>query len=94
MCRNIRVLHHFQPPTTREEIHAAALQYVRKVTGFRSPRIADQAVFDQSVADVAAITERVLGSLTAPGPERTREGEKEKAKLRFQRRLGQAAQRL
>ncbi len=90
MCRNIRVLHHFKPPTTREEIHAAALQYVRKVTGFRSPRMADQGAFDQSVEDIAAITERVLGSLTATGPERTREGEKEKAKLRFQRRTAQA----
>jgi len=93
MCRNIRVLHHFRPPTTREEIHAAALQYVRKVTGFRNPHVADRAVFDQSVADIAAITERALGSLTASGPERTREGEKEKARLRFQRRLGQAGPR-
>jgi hypothetical protein len=90
MCRNIRVLHHFRPPTTREEIHAAALQYVRKVTGFRSPHVADRIAFDQSVDDIAAITERILASLTAVGPERTREGEKEKAKLRWQRRAGQA----
>jgi hypothetical protein len=90
MCRNIRVLHHFRPPTTREEIHAAALQYVRKVTGFRSPHVADRVAFDRSVDDIAAITERILASLTAAGPERTREGEKEKAKLRWQRRAGQA----
>jgi hypothetical protein len=90
MCRNIRVLHHFKPPTTRDEIRAASLQYVRKVTGFRSPHAADRAAFDQSVEDIAAITERILGSLTAAGPERTREGEKEKAKLRWQRRVIQA----
>jgi hypothetical protein len=88
MCRNIRVLHHFRPPTTHEEIRAAALQYVRKVTGFTNPHVADRAVFDQTVDDVAAITERVLASLTAPGPERTREGEKEKARLRWKRRAG------
>jgi len=82
-------LHHFKPPTTREEIHAAALQYVRKVTGFRTPHVADRAAFDQSVEDIAAITERVLGSLTAAGPERTREGEIAKAKLRWQRRVRQ-----
>ncbi len=90
MCRNIRVLHHFKPPTTREEIHAASLQYVRKVTGFRNPHVADRAAFDKSVEDIATITERILASLTAQGPERTREGEKEKARLRFQRRSAQA----
>ena len=86
VCRNIRVLHNFRPPTTKDEIHAAALQYVRKVSGLNAPSIADRAAFDQGVADVAATTERLLASLTARTPVRTREGEKEKAVLRWKRR--------
>ena len=87
MCRNIRVLHHFEPPTTREEMRAAALQYVRKVSGMNKPAALDQATFDRAVADVAAATERLLGKLHAPrGAARTREGEIEKARARWKQR--------
>ena len=57
MCRNIRVLHNFQPPTTRDEIQAAALQFVRKVSGAAKPSAADQEAFEKAVTEVAAITE-------------------------------------
>jgi hypothetical protein len=86
MCRNIRVLYNFRPPTTKEEIHAASLQYVRKVSGLNRPSIADRDAFEQSVNDVAAITERLLASLTTQAPPRTREGEQEKARLRWKLR--------
>jgi hypothetical protein len=86
MCRNIRVLHHFQPPTTPDEIQAAALQYVRKVSGSVTPLVGDRETFDRAVQEVAAITERLLGSLTPRGPVRTREGEREKARARWARR--------
>lgn len=83
MCRNIRVLHHFEPPTTPDEIRAAALQYVRKVTGARSPGKADAAAFERAVDEVAEATARVLGALSAKGPARTRERERERARERW-----------
>ena len=87
MCRNIRVLHHFEPPTTKEEMHAAALQYIRKVSGTQKPSNMDKDAFEAAVEDVTAATERLLAALhppkTAP---RTREGEKEKAKARWTKR--------
>jgi len=83
MCRNIRVLYNFRPPTTTDEIRAAALQYVRKVTGLNRPSIADRDAFERSVDDVAAITERLLAGLSAQAPVRTREGEQEKARARW-----------
>ena len=83
MCRNIRVLYNFRPPTTRDEIHAAALQYVRKVSGLQKPSAADQAAFDRAIEEVAATTAHLLGALQAKAPERTRDGEKEKARLRW-----------
>ena len=83
MCRNIRVLHHFQPPTTEEEVRAAALQYVRKVSGINAPSAADREAFERAVEEVAASTRRLLGGLSERGPARTREGEKEKAKARW-----------
>jgi hypothetical protein len=86
MCRNIRVLHNFQPPTTEAEIREAALQFVRKVSGVRSPSAADQAAFDQAVADVAGSTTRLLELLTGRAPTRTRDGEKEKARARWKLR--------
>jgi len=87
MCRNIRVLYHFEPPTTGEEIRAAALQYVRKVTGLHEPSRADAPAFDRAVAAVTAATERLLGALTADTALRTREGEREKARARGQERV-------
>jgi hypothetical protein len=86
MCRNIRVLHNFRPPTTKEEIRAAALQYVRKVSGLNRPSGADQTTFEWSVDEVAHVTEHLLAALTAKSPTRTREGEKEKARARWKSR--------
>jgi hypothetical protein len=86
MCRNIRVLYNFQPPTTKEEIRAAALQYVRKVSGLQKPSNADEATFERAVDEVTAATERVLASLQARAPTRTREGEREKAQVRWKLR--------
>jgi hypothetical protein len=83
MCRNIRVLHNFQPPTTPEEIRAAALQYVRKVSGVSKPSLADGEAFGRAVDEVSAATERLLGSLTTRSPARTREGEQARARERW-----------
>ncbi len=86
MCRNIRVLHNFAPPTTPEEIHAAALQYVRKVSGSTRPSLANQVAFDAAVTAIAAITTALLDNLEARGEPRTREGELAKAKARWEKR--------
>ncbi len=91
MCRNIRVLYNFEPPTTPDEIRLAALQYVRKVSGLTRPTAADQPAFDQAVAEIAASTERLLGSLQARTKVRTREGEQEKARERWKLREVRAA---
>ena len=82
MCRNIRVLYHFDPPTTQDEVRAAALQYVRKVSGLRQPSAADAAAFERAVDEVGAATSRLLGDLQADTRLRTREGERERARLR------------
>src|SRR6478672_1318615 len=76
MCRNIRVLHNFEPPTTPEEIRNAALQYVRKVSGLHKPSHADETTFVRAVDEIAASTERLIGSLSARGQVRTREQER------------------
>ena len=86
MCRNIRVLYNFEPPTTEEEIRAAAVQYVRKVSGLRTPPAVDLRTFDEAVAEVAATTQRLLDSLRARTAVRTREGERERARARGRRR--------
>ncbi len=86
MCRNIRVLYNFDPPTTGDEIRAAALQYVRKVSGLPAPSAADRAAFEHAVDEVAATTARLLGALQARTAIRTREGEREKARVRGLRR--------
>jgi hypothetical protein len=82
MCRNIRVLYNFEPPTTDDEIRAAAVQYVRKVSGLGKPSAADAAAFDQAIDEVAASTARLLASLSARTAVRTREQEREKARAR------------
>jgi hypothetical protein len=86
MCRNIRVLYHFDPPTTDEEIRAAAMQYVRKISGLRRPPAADVEAFERAIDEIADASGRLLGSLHARTAVRTREGEREKAKLRGARR--------
>ena len=90
MCRAIRVLYNFDPPTTDDEIRAAALQYVRKVSGVARPSAVDVAAFELAVADVAAATRRLLRALRARTAVRTREGEREKARARGARRAARA----
>lgn len=87
MCRNIRVLHDFEPPTTPDEIRAAALQYVRKVGGVAKVAKADEAAFDRAVDAVAAATTALLDGLTPRREPRTREAERERAKARWERRV-------
>lgn len=79
MCRNIRVLHNFQPPTTPEEIQAASLQYVRKVSGLRAPGRADAEAFDRAIAEITEATARLLAALPPRGEQRTRDGAREGA---------------
>jgi hypothetical protein len=86
MCRNIRVLYNFEPPTTRDEIRAAALQFVRKVSGLAKPPASDEEAFQAAVDEVAAVTGRLLRALKARTAVRTREGEREKARARWERR--------
>lgn len=86
MCRNIRVLRHFEPPTTPDEIRAAALQYVRKVAGITKMPKDEAAEIERAVTAVTAATTRLLEKLPDRGQPRTREGEKEKAKARWQSR--------
>ena len=87
MCRNIRTLHHFAPPTTPEEIRAAAIQYVRKVSGMVKPTQEATAAFERAVAAVDAATAKLLDALPAPRTEpRTREGEQKKAKAKWEKR--------
>lgn len=82
MCRNIRTLHNFEPPATAEEVQAAALQYVRKVSGSTRPSQANQAAFNRAVREVAAATERLLAGLTTSAPPKDREVEAAKARER------------
>jgi len=86
VCRNIRVLHNFQPPTTPAEIRDAATQFVRKVSGLNRPSHADEAVFTRAIDEIAASTELLLASLAARGKVRTREQEREKARARWKTR--------
>ncbi len=86
MCRNIRTLHNFAPPATPEEMQAAALQYVRKVSGATRPSQANAAAFDAAVAEVAAATQRLLGALVTAAPPRDREVEAAKARARSRAR--------
>ncbi|HET7684174.1 MAG TPA: DUF2277 domain-containing protein [Marmoricola sp.] len=88
MCRNIRTLHNFEPPATRDEVEAAALQYVRKVSGTTRPSQANADVFAAAVAEVAAATHRLLDGLTTAAPPKDREVEAAKARARAQLRYG------
>jgi hypothetical protein len=86
MCRNIRVLHHFEPPTTPDEIRDAALQYVRKVSGITKPSQATEPMFIEAVDRIAEATALLLHALPPRNEPRTREEEREKARLRWNRR--------
>ena len=92
MCRNIRVLNNFEPPATEDEIEAAAVQYVRKVSGMTRPSQANQAAFDAAVAAVAAATRELIGSLVTQSPPRDRKIEAAKAKARAAERYGTRAE--
>ncbi len=91
MCRNIHTLHNYDPPATEEEVRAAALQYVRKVSGTRKPSKANEAAFERAVGEVAAASARLLGVLVTTAPPRDREVEAARARERAQKRFGAAA---
>jgi len=88
MCRNIKTLFNFDPPVTDEEVRAASLQFVRKITGFNKPSKANEAVFLAAIDDVAAISIRLLRSLETTAPPKNREEEAGKAKARAAERFG------
>ena len=90
MCRNIRVLYNFQPQTTDEEVRAAALQYVRKVSGMTKPSQANEAVFNRAVEEIAHLTEHLLADLVTTAPPKDREAEAEKRKARSAKRFATA----
>ena len=90
MCRNIRPLNNFDPPASGDEVHAAALQYVRKVAGTTKPSSANQAAFDRAVHEIAHITQHLLEDLVAFGPPKDREVEAAKAKERSAKRFATA----
>ena len=91
MCRNIRTLHNFEPPATEEEVEAAALQYVRKISGTSKPSKANQAAFDLAMDEVAAASRRLLSALVTSAPPRDREVEAARARARAAQRFGSAA---
>jgi hypothetical protein len=88
MCRNIKTLFNFDPPATDEEVRAASLQFVRKISGFTKPSKANEAVFDRAVEDVAAIASALLRELVTTAEPRDREIEAERARARAMERFG------
>ena len=82
MCRNIRTLYNFEPPATEEEVRSAALQYVRKISGFNKPSQANAEAFERAVDEVAEVTSRLLGELVTNAPPKDREVEAAKARAR------------
>ncbi|HSP78174.1 MAG TPA: DUF2277 domain-containing protein [Myxococcaceae bacterium] len=94
MCRNIKLLHHFEPPATEQEIRDSALQYVRKLSGMRAPARANRAAFERAVDEVTEAVTRLFASLEVNGPPRTREAEKLKAQERGRKREEQMTARV
>jgi len=88
MCRNIKTLFNFDPPVTDDEIHAASLQFVRKISGFNKPSKANEAAFVAALDEIAGASRRLLDSLETSAPRRNREEEAAKAKLRAAVRFG------
>jgi hypothetical protein len=82
MCRSIRTLHNFEPPATDDEVQAAALQYVRKISGSRDPSQANREAFDDAVAAIAGVTRNLVDSLVTKAPPKSREAEAAKARAR------------
>jgi hypothetical protein len=87
MCRNIRTLHNFEPPATEDEVHEAALQYVRKISGSSKPSQANQEVFERAVAEVAASTRALVDGLVSAAPPKDREVEAAKRRARADQRF-------
>jgi hypothetical protein len=88
MCRNIKTLHNFEPPATEDEVHASALQYVRKLSGSTKPSKANEAAFERAVEEIAASTRKLLASLVTSAAPRDRETEAERARERSRQRFG------
>ena len=88
MCRNIKTLFNFEPPATDEEMRAASIQFVRKLSGFNKPSKANEAVFDRAVERVADVARELLGALVTNAPARDREVDAEKARARARKRFG------
>ena len=91
MCRNIRTLHNFEPPATEDEVHAAALQFVRKISGSTKPSKANEAVFERAVEEIAHISRHLLDDLVTAAPPKDRETEAARARERFARRQARLA---
>jgi hypothetical protein len=91
MCRNIKTLHNFEPPATEEEVRAAALQYVRKVSGSQKPSKVNEAAFARAIDEVADTTRRLLSELVTSSSPRDREVEAARARARAEKRFGRAA---
>jgi hypothetical protein len=91
MCRNIKTLHNFDPPATDDEVHAAALQYVRKVSGSTKPSKANEAAFERAVDEIAHVTRHLLAELVTTASPRDREVEAARARARAEKRFGRAA---
>jgi len=88
MCRNIKTLYNFDPPATREEIQAASLQFVRKLSGYNKPSQVNEVAFERAVDEVAGVAEKLLRSLVTQAPTRNREVEATKARARAAKRFG------
>ena len=88
MCRNIKTLFNFDPPATEEEIRAASLQFVRKLSGFNAPSRANEAAFARAIEEVAEVARRLIASLETTAPPKNREVEAEKARTRARVRYG------
>jgi hypothetical protein len=86
MCRNIHTLYNFEPTATKEEVRDASLQYVRKISGFTKPSMANEAAFERAVNEIAAASERLLGELVTNAPPKDREVEAAKARARWAER--------
>jgi len=91
MCRNIRTLYNFDPPATTDEVRAASLQFVRKISGFNKPSNVNQSAFDRAVDDVARVAQTLLDALTTTAPPKDREEEAAKARMRAAQRFGTQA---
>lgn len=87
MCRNIKPLFNFEPPTTHDEVRAAALQFVRKISGMNKPSQANEAAFIAAIESITAVSNTLLASLETHAPPKNREEEAAKAKVRFMRRV-------